>query len=167
MPIRHSPRAIKHRSQAWSSSAETQAPVMAESSTRLKQAAPEADELEQDIQASLSAALDDIEKLELFAPEPEHFRAFKPKIPRGMPPLPHGRRIPPLPVSRSSLVPRLLESLRPKPGIGEHLEPEVPVGAAPFLVTPALADRPRRWPGVALVLLTLAVLGAVWWWLQL
>ena len=140
---------------------------MAESSTRLKQAAPEPDELEQDIQASLSAALDDIEKLELFAPEPEHFRAFKPKIPPGMPPLPHGRRIPPLPVSRSSLVPRLIESLRPKPSVGEPSEPETTIDLAPLPVCPASAASSRRWPSVALVLLALVVLGAAWWWLRL
>ena len=44
--------------------AETAAPVFAESSTRLKQAAPDA-EIEEAIQASLSAALADLDKLEL------------------------------------------------------------------------------------------------------
>ena len=142
---------------------------MAESSTRLKQAAPDADELEQDIQASLSAALDDLDKLELFAfppAQPKRAPAVLPKIPRGMPPLPHGRLIPPLPVSRLSLVPRLIESLRPKTSLSKRPEPEAVVEPAKLPVA-HVATRPRRWLSVALALLTLALLGAGWWWVRL
>jgi hypothetical protein len=165
MPIRHS-QGAKHRSSAWSSSAETQAPGLPESSTRLKQAEPDAHELEleQDIQASLSAALDDLDKLELFAQaaQPQRPPAVMPRIPRGMPPLPHGRLIPPLPVSRLSLVPRLIQSLRPTPSSvkSAHSEPEVHAVMVPTTVG---AARSRRWQTVALALLALALLGALWW----
>ncbi len=164
MPTRSHP-ATKHRSRAWSSVAETEAPDFAESSTRLKQAAShEDDETEQAIQASLSAALDDLDKLELFAPEPvaaKRSRGVMPKIPRGMPPLPHGRIIPPLPVSRPSLGPRVLESLKPKVPVEKIPEPKPAVQVA----TAPVAPQPRRWPGILLALLMLALLGAALWWL--
>jgi len=140
--------------------AETEAPVFAESSTRLKQATPDLDETEAAIQASLSAALDDLEKLELFAPAPIaaiRSHGVAPKIPRGMPPLPHGRIIPPLPVSRLSVVPRLLESLRPKPKAENPKSPE-PSPAAPLATAPA-----RRGPRLVIAVLMVVLLGAGLW----
>lgn len=171
MPIRHSQGATKHRSSAWRSGAETEAPALAESATRLKQARPDARELEleEDIQASLSAALDDLDNLELFTGEPappKRSRGVKPKVPRGMPPLPHGRVIPPLPVSRLSLVPRLVESVRARRSVAPARQPEPVIQAAPAPEIVA-ARTPRRWPGVVLALLVLCALGAGWWWLRL
>jgi hypothetical protein len=152
--------AIKHRSAAWSSAAETEAPVFAESSTRLKPAASDA-EIEEAIQASLSAALADLDNLELFAPEavaPKRSPKVMPRIPRGMPPLPHGRLIPPLPVSRLSLVPRLIATLRPKAAIRTSPEPGLELATRAAKVP--VAARPPRWPGVVLALLTIGLLGA-------
>jgi len=162
MPVRRSQPATKHRSSAWSSAAETEAPVFAESSTRLKRA--DTDETEEAIQASLSAALAELDNLELFAPEPvapKRAPGVMPKIPRGMPPLPHGRQIPPMPVARLSLVPRLIKSLRPKIVSEKFREPALP--AAKGLV----AVRRRRWPGIMLAVLTVGLLGAGLWWMQL
>lgn len=170
MPIRHTQGATRHRTSAWSSTAETDAPAWAESSTRLKQAEPDEQELEleEDIQASLSAALDDLDKLERFSPQPsaKRSRAVKPKVPRGMPPLPHGRVIPPLPVSRLSLVPRLVESVRARRSVApaRHLEPLVQAAPEPNIVA---APGPRRWPGVVLALFALCLLGVGGWWLRL
>ena len=180
MPVRHGPGATKHRSSAWRSGAETEAPALAESATRLKQAQPDAGEaeLEQDIQASLSAALDDLDNLELFLSEPappKRSRALKVKVPRGMPPLPHGRVIPPLPVSRLSLVPRLVESVRARRSVAPARQPvalaaqPTPVAQAAHQPSVVAAQGRRRWPGVvlALALLALCLLGAGWWWLRL
>ena len=166
MLVRHSQQATKRRSSSWSSAAETEAPVLAESSTRLKQAAPEAYELEEAIQASLSAALDDLDSLEFFAPQPLPRRSpgVVAKVPRGMPPLPHGRIIPPLPVSRLSLVPPLIESEKPRPIAAKSAEPEPKlVPQAVKIPVTLVAARPRRWPGVMLVLFALALLAGFSW----
>jgi len=70
-----------------------------------------------------------------------------------------------MPIARLSLVPRLIESLRPKV-VSEkfcetELEPALPAPQEP------LAVRRRRWPGVMLAVLTVGLLGAGLWWLRL
>jgi hypothetical protein len=148
--------------------------LVAESSTRLKQAPSEADETEAAIQASLAAALDDLERLEQVMPaSPGRARPqrVQPKVPRGMPPLPHGKVIPPLPVSRTSLLPRLMRSLRPKASIATPAAPATPRPHETALQQPAtelpLPAQRSNWPGVAAALLVLALLGAVVWWMRL
>jgi hypothetical protein len=159
-----------HRSKAWRSVAETDAHLVAESSTRLKQAATEADETEAAIQASLAAALDDLERLEQVPPAtPARNQPPRvlPKVPRGMPPLPHGKVIPPLPVSRTSLLPRLMQSLRPKPSAATATQPYASETA---LQRPASAPAQRarpRWPAVVAALVALTLLGAGLWWMRL
>lgn len=145
-----------HRSAAWRSSAESALP---ESATLIKQARPLCeDETEAAIQASLSAALEELEQLEQGARPPR--ASQKMKIPQGMPPLPGGRAMPPLPFARViSLRPR--KSAAPKPAVAVAVAVDVPVLPArpPEPVLPA----PGRWPGIIAAVLGVLLLGAAIW----
>lgn len=150
MSSRRTPQASGNRSAAWSSSAESGLP---ESATVRKHPRVHADDAtEADIQASLSAALEELEQLESGKPP----RASqKMKIPRGMPPLPGGRAMPPLPFARVlSLRPR--QSAAPKPVSNEVLV--LPRSRPEQLLPP-----PKRWPGIVAAVLGVLLLGAAIW----
>jgi hypothetical protein len=123
-----------------------------ESGTRIKRADPQADETREAIFASLDAALRDLDQLELGKQPPSSTRI---KLPRGMPPLPGGRMIPPLPVRlRESLAP-LRRSLAP---LKKSLAPRPP--AAPAMPS----ERPApRWPAYVAAVLGLVLLSAAAW----
>lgn len=152
MSSRRTPQVSGNRSAAWSSTAESGLP---ESATVRKHDRVQADDAtEADIQASLSAALEELEQLESGAKPPR--ASQKMKIPRGMPPLPGGRAMPPLPFARVfSLHPRKSASAKP-PVSNEVLllprsQPELPIAPA------------KRWPGIVAAVLGVLLLGAAIW----
>ena len=149
---RRTQHATVNRSAAWRSSAETDLP---ESATLLKRAPPYfEDETEAAIQASLSAALEELDQLELGATPPRPSQKIK--IPGGMPPLPGGRAMPPLPFAR-------VLSLRPR----RPAAPEPP--ASEYVALPPARQRepvlppPARWPGIVAAVLGVLLVGAAIW----
>jgi hypothetical protein len=151
MSSRRHQQTSANRSAAWRSSAESGLP---ESATQLKQARTHTeDEIEVAIQASLSAALEELEQLELGPTPPRPSQ--KMRIPHGMPPLPGGRVMPPLPFAR-------VLSLRPR-------KPTAPPPRAtddvPLL--PVRQQEPdlllQRWPGVVAGVLGVLLVGAAIW----
>jgi hypothetical protein len=123
-----------------------------ESTTRIKRADPQADETREAIFASLDAALRDLDQLEHGKQAPSSTRI---KLPRGMPPLPGGRMMPPLPVRlRESLAP-LRRSLAPRK---ESLAPRPPAAAAMQNERPA-----PRWPAYVAAVLGVVLLSAAAW----
>ena len=168
-----------HRSAAWRSVAESEVP--SQSSTRIKQHSYDFEETEAAIQASLSAALVELDELELgptatkpTPPQPASAKpkltlGVAPKIPRGMPPLPGGRRMPPLPVAlRRSLTPFLSPFQRSKrpsgPGPQTAAARAIAMSPPPTRAPSLALDPPlRRWPGVVAALLGVTLVGAGLW----
>lgn len=164
MSSRRTQQAPVHRSAAWRSSAESALP---ESATLLKQARPYCeDETEAAIQASLSAALEELDQLELGTKSPRSSQ--KMKIPNGMPPLPGGRAMPPLPFARVlSLRPR--KSSPPAQAVApdERAVPVLPAAPDVSLLSPRrhepVLEPAARWPGVVAAVLGLLLVGAAIW----
>jgi hypothetical protein len=164
MSSRRTQQAPVNRSAAWRSSAESALP---ESATLLKQARPYCeDETEAAIQASLSAALEELDQLELGTKSPRPSQ--KMKIPKGMPPLPGGRAMPPLPLARVlSLRPRKSATPAPAAAPDERELPALPV-AQEVSLPPMRRHEPvlepaARWPGVVAAVMGLLLVGAAIW----
>ena len=142
MPARPIQRAPANRSSAWRSPAESELPL--ESSTRIKQAKRFSDdELEAAIQASLSAALADLDELETAPPR------------RGMPPLP----LTPVSERKPQSIPLPTAWPPPLPF------PEPIPSAPPTTPRAAIAAEPplRRWPGIVAAVLGVVLVGAALW----
>jgi hypothetical protein len=138
MPARPFQRAPANRSSAWRSPAESELP--AESTTRIKQAPRVSDdETEAAIQASLSAALADLDELETAPPR------------LGMPPLPFSELNEPERIS-------LPHAWPPPLPVSTPLAPPTPQSVATAPEPPL-----RRWPGIVAALLGMALVGAALW----
>jgi hypothetical protein len=161
MSSRRTQHASIHRSPAWRSAAEIDLP---QSATLLKQARPYSeDETEAAIQASLSAALEELDQLEQGAKPPRPSQ--KMKIPPGMPPLPGGRAMPPLPFARVlSLRPR--KSARPARSLADTAPVLPAVPHEPSRPVPWQGVEPppaARWPGIVAAVLGVLLVGAAIW----
>jgi hypothetical protein len=84
-----------------STRASSEPPIPAQSATRIKRATPPVEDLDESVQASLDAALEDLDRLELPDAAPRAPVAAPQRMPKGMPPLPFGptlpSKMPPLP----------------------------------------------------------------------
>lgn len=96
----------------------------AESTTRLRRAAPTAEDLRESVQASLARALDELDSLELAAADAVP-PSLPQRMPRGMPPLPFKlalpSKMPPLPDAPAPM----LEETRAEAPIAPSSRPEV------------------------------------------
>lgn len=130
----------------------------------VRQKQPQPSQLESATRIKRAEDQSELEERSALNPSPPT-REVRMKIPRGMPVLPGGRRMPPLPVRlRESLEP-LRRSLAP---LRRSLAPLLGIPATPpsteRVSDASPAFKPRRWPLLVALVLLLAVGAAAAWW---